>query len=250
MTALLALPPADWAWVAVSVTLAYAVFGIGGFGAGVVGLPLIAHVMPLREAVPTTLLLDLGFSLLLGVRNRRLVDRAELLRLAPFILAGMAVGVLALARAPEAALVGVLGVFVTAYALYSLLARAAPGPAPTGWAAPAGLFGGVFTALYGTGGPIYTVYLARRIADTARLRATVGTLVFAAAFVRLVLFTGSGFYDGWRLPLLAATLVPGAGIGYAIGSRVHHRLPQTKVRRLIWMLLVASGVSLLVRAVA
>lgn len=250
MTELVGLATADWAWVAGSVLVAYTVFGFGGFGAGIVGLPLIAHVMPLREAVPTTLLLDLVFSGWLGLRHHRLAQHRELLRLAPTIAVGMAAGVLLLAKAPEAWLVGVLGAFVTSYALHSLLSRAAIEPVGPGWAAPAGLAGGVFTALYGTGGPIYTLYLVRRIADTAKLRATTGTLVFAAALVRLVLFTGSGFYAGARLPLLAATLLPLAAVGYAIGSRVHARLPQAQVRRLIWTLLVVSGASLLVRALA
>lgn len=248
--ALLAVAPADWLWLALSVTLAYAVFGFGGFGAGIVGLPLIAHVMPLRSAVPMTLLLDLTFSLLLGLKARDLVQRAELWRLAPWLLGGMAVGVVALWQVREAWLVGVLGTFVTSYALYSLFGRPGAAPVSPRWAAPAGLAGGVFTALYGTGGPIYTLYLARRIADTASLRATIGTLVFAAALLRLALFTGGGFYAGARLPLLAATLLPGAAVGYGLGSRVHARLPQARVRRMIWMLLVASGLSLLVRALA
>ncbi|MBL8332348.1 MAG: sulfite exporter TauE/SafE family protein [Rubrivivax sp.] len=250
MTELVGLATADWAWVAGSVLVAYAVFGFGGFGAGIVGLPLIAHVMPLREAVPMTLLLDLVFSGWLGLRHHRLAQHRELLRLAPTLAVGMALGVVLLARAPEAWLVGVLGLFVGGYALHSLLSRAVPRPVDTIWALPTGLVGGVFTALYGTGGPVYTIYLVRRIADKARLRATTGTLVFAAALVRLALFTGGGFYAGARLPLLAATLLPLATVGYALGSRVHLRLAQDQVRRAIWMLLVASGASLLLRALA
>lgn len=250
MIELTGLPLAEWAWVAGSVLVAYTVFGFGGFGAGIVGLPLIAHAMPLREAVPTTLLLDLVFAGWLGLRHHRLAQHRELLRLVPTIAVGMVVGVVLLATAPEAWLVGVLGAFVAGYALYSLLSRATAQPVGTRWALPTGLAGGVFTAMYGTGGPIYTLYLVRRIADTTQLRATTGTLVFASALVRLVMFTGSGFYAGARLPLLAATLLPGAAVGYWLGSRIHARLPQAQVKRLIWMLLVASGASLLVRALA
>ena len=251
MSALLAtlgLGAADWLWVALSVVLAYTVFGFGGFGAGVVGLPLIVHVLPLRTAVPTTLLLDLTFSLWLGLKARQLVERGELLRLAPWAVGGMAVGVLALTRVPEAWLVAVLGSFVTLYALHSLFGRAATAPVSPRWAVPTGLVGGVFTALFGTGAPVYTLYLARRIADTARLRASIGTLVFVAAVLRLALFSAGGLYTSVRLPLLALTLLPGAGLGFWLGSRLHARLPERQVRRLIWVLLVASGLSLLARA--
>jgi hypothetical protein len=51
------------------------------------------------------------------------------------------------------------------------------------------------------------------------------------------------------LPLLAALLVPCALTGYAIGSRVNARMPQARVRRVIWFLLLAASASLLLRGV-
>ncbi|MCK7496591.1 MAG: TSUP family transporter [Comamonadaceae bacterium] len=112
------------------------------------------------------------------------------------------------------------------------------------------MVGGVFSALFGTGGPIYTLYLATRIADTARLRASIGTLIFGSAFVRAFLLAGGGFFAPEGLLWLALALVPCAGLGYWLGSRVHARLPQARVRRVIWALLVASGASLIWRGLA
>jgi uncharacterized membrane protein YfcA len=107
--------------------------------------------------------------------------------------------------------------------------------------------GGAFSTVFGTGGPVYTLFLANRITDTDRLRATLGTVILVSALVRLVLFTGSGFLMQPGLPLLAAMLVPCALAGYAIGSRVNARMPQARVRRVIWMLLLAASASLLLR---
>jgi uncharacterized membrane protein YfcA len=104
--------------------------------------------------------------------------------------------------------------------------------------------------MFGTGGPVYTLYLARRIVDTAQLRATIGAVILGSALVRLVLFTGSGFLTQPGLFELAALLVPCALVGYVIGSRLHARLPQAQVRRAIWVLLLLSAASLLVRGVA
>ena len=169
---------------ALAVTLAYTVFGLTGFGAAIVGVPLLAHVVPIRFAVPMMLVFDLCAGLLLGLKSRRDVDRGELLRLAPFVAIGMALGVTALVRAPERWLLGVLGAFVFFYACWSLLSRGAPRPISARWVAPAGTAGGVFTALYGSGGPIYTVYLARRLGDATRLRATIAVLIFCTASAR------------------------------------------------------------------
>ena len=56
---------------ALAVTLAYTVFGLTGFGAAIVGVPLLAHVVPIRFAVPMMLVFDLCAGLLLGLKHRR-----------------------------------------------------------------------------------------------------------------------------------------------------------------------------------
>jgi uncharacterized membrane protein YfcA len=140
-----------------------------------------------------------------------------------------------------------LGAFVGCFALWNLFGRPSQQPVSARWAWPAGLAGGVFSALFGTGGPLYTLYLARRIMDTSRLRATIGAVILGSAFVRLALFTGSGFFAQPGLLAMSLLLLPCAVLGYAVGSRIQSHLPQALVRRVIWMLLLASGASLLAR---
>jgi hypothetical protein len=241
---------AELAAVGAAITLAYTVFGFGGFGANLVALPLLAHVMTIRFAVPMLLVLDLFSATLMGVKNRKLIETGEMLRLLPWLLVGMGLGLLVLQHAAERWLLTLLGAFVLSYSLWSLLTRVQPAPASARWAVPAGLAGGVFSTMFGTGGPIYTLYLARRVADTSRLRATIAALILGSAVVRLALFTGTGFFVQPGLLKLAFTLVPCALVGYLIGSRLHARLPQAQVRRVIWALLVVSGLSLVLRGLA
>ena len=244
------LPLASIGAAALAITLAYAVFGLTGFGAAVVGVPLLAQFFPIRFAVPMMLVFDLCTGLLLGLKNRRDVDRAELLRIAPFVAVGMVLGVTALVRAPERWLIGVLGAFVFSYACWSLLKRAAPRSISARWVAPAGVAGGVFTALYGSGGPIYTVYLARRLGDPLRLRATIAVLIFCTAWARLALFSGTGLLFQHSLLNLAVLLLPCAVLGYYLGSHLHGRLAPRQAARVVWILLLASGGSLLWRAIS
>jgi uncharacterized membrane protein YfcA len=242
------LPLATLVAAALVVTLAYTVFGVTGFGATIVGVPLLAHALPIRFVVPMMLVFDLTAGLLLGLRNRGDIDRKELLRLAPFIAVGMLVGIVTLVRAPERWLLAVLGAFVFSYACWSLLRRAAPQPISPRWAAPAGMAGGVFTALYGSGGPIYTLYLARRVGDAQRLRASIAVLIFCTAWARLALFSVSGLMLQPSLLRLAFLLVPCAVAGYFAGSHLHGRLSPRHAARAVWLLLLASGGSLLWRA--
>lgn len=232
------------------VALGYVVFGLTGFGAGIVALPLLAQIFPIRFAVPMMLMFDLCAGLALGLGNRRHLDKGELLRLVPFVIVGMAAGWGLLVYVAERWLLLGLGVFVTGYAAWSLASRLPASLISRRWAVPAGLVGGAFTALYGTGGPVYTIYLARRLPDKSVLRATVGTLIFSMAWLRLAIFTSSGFYHQPGLLVLAFALLPCAGVGYIVGSRLHARLPVERARQAIWILLLVAGAGLVLRAVA
>lgn len=233
---------------ALIVMLAYTVFGLTGFGASITAMPLLALLFPLRFAVPLMLIFDVCATLLLGLKNRGVVDRRELLRLIPFMLAGMALGVTLLVNAPERALLFVLGSFVLSYAGWSLLYRRGTKTLATGWAVPLGTAGGVFTALFGTGGPIYVIYLAGRLHDKLILRATISALIFFSGLSRLVLFGSAGLFAQRNLLPLAAGLLPGALLGLYVGSRLHHRLPTQRVVQAVWSILILGGASLVWRS--
>ncbi len=235
---------------ALIVTLAYTVFGLTGFGSSITAIPLLVHLFPLRTAVPMMLILDLCAGLLLGLKNRGAIERKELLRLVPFILVGMALGVTLLVKAPERALLLTLGVFVLAYSGWSLLYRPTRKPIATAWSAPLGTAGGVFTALFGTGGPIYMIYLARRIDDKQTMRATISALIFFNGFVRLALFTSAGLYAQRGLLWLILLLSPFALLGVFLGSRLHHRLPVQRVVQFVWGILIVGGANLIWRSLA
>ena len=235
---------------ALIVTLAYTVYGLTGFGAAIVGIPLLAHFLPLRFAVPMMLVFDLFAGLLLSLKQRKHLDKKELLRLLPYLSIGMAAGATLLALASERWLLLLLGSFVLSYAGWSLLSKVAPAPVAAVWAIPAGVVGGALTALYGTGGPIYMIYLARRLPDKTVMRATIGVLIFGTALIRLVLFTGSGFYTQRGLLPLAFALLPCALIGYLAGAHLHQRMSSQRAVQAVWLLLIVGGASLLWRGLA
>lgn len=243
------LPLDTLASAALIVVLAYTVFGLTGFGASITAMPLLAQLFPLRFAVPLMLIFDISATLLLGLKNRGAVDRRELLRLIPFMLVGMVLGVTLLVNAPERALLFLLGCFVLAYAGWSLLFRRGVQTIATHWSAPLGTTGGVFTALFGTGGPIYVIYLTGRLHDKSVLRATIGALIFVSGLSRLVLFGTAGLYAQQGLLLLAAELLPCAMLGLYIGGRLHHSLPVQRVIQVVWAILIFGGISLIWRSV-
>ena len=86
--------PADLIALAAPVVfIAYVVFGMTGFGAAMVAVPILAQFMPLSVAVPLVVLFDLACTALVGGRNWRQVSRVELARLFPWMLLGIFLGV-------------------------------------------------------------------------------------------------------------------------------------------------------------
>jgi uncharacterized membrane protein YfcA len=232
---------------ALIVAATYCVFGMTGFGSTALALPLLAHLLPLKFAVALMLLLDLTASVALISRVRGAVRKDELLRIGAFLFAGIALGVMLLVRLPERPLLVTLGVFLLVYAAYCLAGRRPAGKLAAGWAAPIGLVGGGFSALFGTGGVLLVVYLAGRIADKSELRATTTAAILLSSSTRAVLFGATGLLAQPGLLPSALVLLPSVFIGLLVGQRLHARVDGRHVLRVIYLLLVVSGLSLLAR---
>ena len=230
------------------IAAAYTVFGLTGFGAAMVAVPLLVQVMPLQFAVPLIMLLDLVSTTLVGMKNRALVSRKELARLSPFMLVGVFLGATALANLdPRWSLVG-LGVFVIAMALRGLLSPPPSHlPLATGWVVPAGVGGGVFSALFGTGGPIYTMYLSRRLPDVDVFRATISAVIFLSALARLAAFGTAGLLQQEGLLTTALLILPFSLGGVTLGGWLRHKVSAAAVKRLLLVFLTAGGFGVIVR---
>lgn len=236
--------------MAVVVFTAYTVFGLTGFGSSIVAVPMLVQFVPLSFAVPLVLLFDLAATSVVGARNFRQISRPELFRLLPCMLIGVVIGVIALVGVEPRWLLLALGVFVLANATWSLVAPPARHPVRTLWVVPAGVVGGVFSALFGTGGPIYTIYLARRIHDLGALRATMAMVVLTSALMRLVAFTGVGLLQQDNLLLSGLWLLPACAAGVFAGSRLRGVLPPALIKRALFVVLMLGGAGAIVRALS
>ncbi|MCW5621019.1 MAG: sulfite exporter TauE/SafE family protein [Burkholderiales bacterium] len=237
-----------WLLCAVVVLFGYIVLGLGGFGSALVSMPLLALVLPIKMVVPLMLLLDFVGMLVNGIRLRRDMDTHEVRAIAPALLIGMVLGVVALVVLPARALLFALGLLILAYGFYTLKPRPDRKPIARAWSLPAGLFGGLIGGMFGTGGAIFAMYYMARIPDHARMRATMSAVFVISTGTRLVLFLLSGLLlqpDVWLAFLM---LVPMVLAGLFIGHRLHGRLSQLQVARLLSLLLLASGASVLAKA--
>lgn len=228
--------------------LAYVIRGITGFGSGLISVPLLALFLPLQFVVPLILLLDFTASILIGGLHFKRVQWNEIGILVPFGMLGVILGTSLLVRLPTEPMLLALAAFIFVFAVRSVLNLHGDKPASRAWAVPASFTGGTVGALFGTGGPPYVIYLTHRIRDKSDLRATFSAVFFIEGAARIASFLVAGLLltaKVWLAYLVALPLVLGA---LFLGGRVHVGLSQGQMTRLVGVLLLASSVSLVFKA--
>lgn len=229
---------------------AFVVRGMSGFGAGMIGIPLLAFLMPVHAAVAMFGLLVLFLFVFLSIRDWREVVQDELRRLLLPTLLGVAAGVLLFTRLDNRLLLQLLGGFLIAYSAYALAVRYFGLPQYTcsqRWAAPVGFAGAFIDTLFGGGGgTLVVIYLHMRQVGRAAFRATVAALWLFEMIARILGYGTAGYYTLDTL-LLCMLLLPFMGAGTWVGERLGNRISQEAFSKLLAALLMLTGASLLAK---
>ena len=238
------------AWIVGVFFFAFVIRGMSGFGAGMIAVPLLAFVIPLQFAVPLCSLLVFVLFVILVIRDRRQVVWDELKLLVPPTIVGALAGLWLFAILDNRMLVMMLGTFLVLYAGYMLAVSLLGLPqlrCSQRWALPAGFFGSFFDTLFGGGGgTLVVIYINARGIGRAGFRATVAALWFTEMIARIGGYAWAGFYDASTLWLLAA-LLPLMWAGTVVGERLSNKVEAETVARILAVMLLASGVSLLAK---
>lgn len=149
----------DWSTLLLLIPIGFLgsfVYGVTGFGSGLITVPLAAALVDLPFALAVFCLIDTLNVARVWLARPQSVDRDEARRLLPDLLVrGVAVVFLPPTRLPLAGVMTAFGVFLLGYAIYGL-ALAEPAM-PTRWAYLAGFTGGLTSAMFGAGGPPFAM---------------------------------------------------------------------------------------------
>jgi uncharacterized membrane protein YfcA len=246
---LAAFPPIELiVYAAAALVTAYTIFGITGFGSGLIAAPVLAQVMPISSIVPLLSILDCAAAITNGVRIDTKADRRELALLFPAVTAGTLIGAVLLFHVPTRFLMLALGIFIILYAAWSFFIPRSTSRIGRAWAIPIGTIGGIISGLFGMGGAIYAMYVSRRFEDRDAIRATQSAVIGLGTLTRVVTFAFAGSYSDWRLILLAFFLVPIMFLGIFAGHHLTPRMSRRHFFALLYLLLVVSGIALILRA--
>ncbi|HKZ07096.1 MAG TPA: sulfite exporter TauE/SafE family protein [Methylomirabilota bacterium] len=220
--------------------------GLAGFGIGLVSLAVLPFLVTPTDAV---VLMTLYAAVFCGVilvplrRDFQLVG-VDMLVVGSVLGTPLGVWVLATVSGPVLArLIGLALVLVVALEWSGRSPRRLPGRA---WGLAAGVLSGVAGGAVGTPGPPAIVYMAAQGWSARTVKANLQAFLVVNQLVILVGYWWAGLLTPavWRL---AAVFALPALVGLLAGMRLFDRIDAVKFRRIVFAVLLASGVALLLR---
>lgn len=226
---------------------AYLVFGMAGFGSALIATPVLAMYLPLNMIVPILALIDLTASVINLVKDGKKADYQEIKWIIPFMVVGSLIGAAILLKTRPDILILLLGIFVIFYVLNSFFSKKGPSRFSKALVIPFSLIGGIFSALFGSGGFIYAMYLSSRIVDKQKFRITQVTLIGFSTLTRVIIFLAMGVYVNLDILLMALAFSPAMLFGIWVGRHITLRISREAFLKMINVVIFISGLTLLYR---
>lgn len=240
----------DLVYASIVVLTGYLILGVTGFGSSLFIVPLLSWQWPLPHVVALALLLDIPASVMFGGLNFKQVDFGELLHLLP----GMAVGSVA-GFALQGSLdprwpVLALGLYIAGVGVRAFLRSRPHRQTGTRWRPVAGFAAGFIEVMFATAGPVVLAWLQRRLSDVHAVRATTPATIVVCATTAVATIALHGTMGDPQLWTRWAGFLVLAIVGVAAGNHLARSIPAQVLAKLVCGMLVASGVSLAIRAIA
>ena len=219
--------------------------GLAGFGQALVAVPLLVSVIGIQLTAPVMSLFGLTSNIYLLIRNRRALDFREIWRLSAASLLMAPVGVWGLSALDEELVLSILGGVLIVYSLYSLIAPRLPEIKQLNLGFFFGACSGLLTGAFNTGGPPVVIYGTCRQWEPAAFK---GNLQ-AFFMLNSVVVVSSHFLSRNYTPAVLryfALAVPFLVVGMVIGARMDKYLDPVQFRKLVLVLLIVLGVTLIV----
>ncbi len=234
----------DYFLAGLIIFVAIFVQSVAGFGMALVSMPLLVRLFGLQVAMPLVALVGLVAEGGLLLHYREALSLKAVVRLAAASLVGIPVGLYAARLADERLVTVLLGVLVLGYVAYALLSPRLPEIKGQGWAYLFGLFGGLLSGAYNTGGPPVVIYGDLRRWEPGEFKSNLqGYFMFNSLMVAgFHALAGSYHPPFWGFFWVA---LPAAGLAMLAGFSLDRYINPAVFRRIVLALLVVLGIRLL-----
>ena len=219
-----------------------------GFGAAAVGLPIVSMLMKVSEASAILNTNGTIVALLITVFKRRQINWREYRRIVilmlPFIPIGLLISSLLMAYDMYLKiLLGIIVVFISGrYIFYTCIKKKQPAVLGPKTQLAALFSGAVIQGLFGTGGPLVTLYTAARIHEKGELRATMSAVW---STVNIVIISYRLFVARIYTELVWSSLafsIPFLAVGFCAGMAMHKRVKNESFIKALYFILLFGGI--------
>ncbi|MAT43034.1 MAG: permease [Anaerolineaceae bacterium] len=218
-----------------------------GFGGALIAMPLLTLLLPIKETSPLVALMTNTNAIFILLGSWREVRVKSAWRLILASLVGIPIGVVILSQAYQGLVTGLLGVIIILFAGYSLFNPEIKVKVNENTAFLFGFFAGILGGAYNANGPLVVIYATMRKWPAEKFRATLQGYFFPIGLVIIFGYVLSGLYTRTVFLYYLYAALPATFLGYLTGNLIHHRIPQNLFKQMVYLLLIAVGVSLIIK---
>jgi uncharacterized membrane protein YfcA len=221
-----------------------------GFGEALVAVPLLAAVVPVRQAAPLAVLMSITVAAVVVAQDWKKIHLRSAAWLVLPTLAGIPVGLLLLTHGPERLVTAILAILILAFAVYSLIGRAPMELKRDSrpWLLTCGFLAGVLGGAYGVNGPPLVIYGAMRRWTAQHFRATLQAYFLPASIVGMAGYWLAGLWTPTVTHFYLLAL-PAAIPAVFLGRLVNHRMSGALFAKCVYVGLCGVGALLLLESI-
>ncbi len=235
--------------------LAYFIKGLCGFANTLVFSTVLSFGMNNVNISPMELLLGYPSNLIITWKERRSINWKFCLSLSALVIAGNLPGVFLLKNADSQSVKLFFGLVITGIGL-EMLSRELPrrkkqtlSDSPSGASRLGllfiGLLSGLLCGLYGIGA-LLAAYISRITTNSSSFKGNLCFVFFAENTFRIIVYLASGIITLQTLRS-AASLAPFMAVALFLGMKSGRFLDEKLVKKLVIVLLIFSGISLILK---
>ena len=226
--------------------LANIIQAITGFAGGPLAMPPCIALVGLSDAKAAITLIFLISTAVVTFMNIKLINPKKLAVMILFMVIGMIPGLWLYDKLPTKILMIVYGVIVVLIGFWKLFAKNGTEiKKPFNYIAL--ILAGAMQGMFTSGGPFLALYATSAMKDKREFRATVSSVwVILNIYLCTNMYT-KGMYNGHTVRLTLYSLIP-VGIGIVIGNLINKKIRQETFLKLVYILLILSGGTLLLNA--
>ena len=229
-------------WI-VATLVAYFVKGICGFANSLIFDTILSFSVNNVNISPIDLLVNYPSNIVMIVKNRKSLDWKIYLPLIALVLAGSLPGALLLKNIDAGKIKLVFGFVVVLLGAEMFLRQYSHKKLKSSKIAIVGVIAGALCGLFGIGA-LLAAYVGRVTDDQRAFKANMNAVFFAENTFRVVLYSILGLITIETLKRVAL-LLPVSLIALAVGMRLSSKIDESASKKIISILLMLSGISLI-----